>query len=115
MRFTPENARVFAQMGNDARRVTKIERQRRYAILKQLEAGDKTFQLTTLGRVRVMIDRTLTTMENEKDAVKLDRLAAALARLETMERNLSMRQAPGTAKPSGKTEEQPASGEISPA
>lgn len=116
MRFTKENAAHFSKLGAEAIRVTKAERKQRYEILRQLECGDKRFQLETLGRVRVMIDKTLTTMEKEDDAVKLDRLAAALARLETMERNLSMRQAPGTAKPGGQpTEQAPSSDSISPA
>jgi hypothetical protein len=112
MRFTTANARENAAKSH-------VVRKANYAVAKQAlkgqpQAGQPTtavaaetaglddYSVRTLARVREQIDQLADMMKKEKDPARLDRLAAAFAKLSEVERQLAGRPLPGSLRPSGK-------------
>jgi hypothetical protein len=72
------------------------------AMAAQTAAADD-YSLRTLARVRDQIDQLADMMKKETDPARLDRLAAAFAKLSEVERQLAGRPLPGSYRPSTKS------------
>lgn len=104
--FTKETARAAALRSHEVRlankraaalRKAELEREILAAALKPLPADQYVAQ--RLARVRAQLDRLDTMLLEELDPQRLDRLAAASARLSEIERQLAGRPGPGQFRP----------------
>jgi hypothetical protein len=105
--FTPENARLMALRSAESRRRKKAaeqlrqaEEQERIRQAAQNPLPSDAYVAQRLARVRAQLDRIDGMLLLELDPQRLDRLAAAAARLSEVERTLAGRPAPGAYRPS---------------
>ncbi len=108
MPFTSETAseagKKGALIGNAVIKQRKIAKLLRNSALPIYADSPESYEQKTLVRVRLQLDMVYKAFmdecdKSEPEAGKLDRLAAAQARLSEQERFLSMRPAPGSLKP----------------
>jgi len=116
-RFTPENAREFALKSCARRKILRAERiaaeaqqiaarelaaeKARQIELDELNAAlpKNSYLRERVLCVRQHIQRVSGMIDVENDAQRLERLAAALSKLEEIERNLCGRPLPGSRRP----------------
>ena len=99
-----QNARQLAMLAVKVRKANALERNRLAEIGKQAialpepEPEDK-FPEQTTNLARRQIKRLFALLSQETDPASMDRLAAAIAKLEEVERKVSGRFNPGTTRP----------------
>ncbi len=101
--ITSANAREMQQKAANSRKLARAQADLQAAKLI-VESQVNEFEQRTLARVRLQLDKVYDAFMAEcrrrkPDAAKLDRLAAAQARLSEQERILSGRPMPGSLKP----------------
>ena len=69
------------------------------ALAEALGVRNDEFITRRILRVREQIERLSALLDEEEDPQALDRIASAISRLSTLEREYAMRPAPGTLKP----------------
>lgn len=93
--FTKANAKLYAAKSHEMRRLaTKLAQQPSQQPEQPSNDQPDPFHSRTLSRVRAQMSRLLSLAEKESDPAKLDRLAAAFAKHEEVERRLSDRSLP---------------------
>lgn len=115
--ITVANARELSAKGAIARRAKRAIERNRLALIDQLlqqavdnppvKADCEAYNLDRLLRTRKQIDLLSTRLEEELekevcDAMLIDRIASAIARLSEIERQFSGRPLPGTLRPTAK-------------